>query len=171
MISCLPVITLDYCKQVLLETFEVKDPGEASFILGIELHKDGSRGMLGLSQRAYIDQVLKRFNIHNCSPGHSPIIKLTSSLNISPKNELEKEAMKQIPCTSTIKILMYAQLYTRLDIVYAVSLLRRSHSNPGMDHWEATRKLWTFKTLKMSCLHTTVIMISYCWLRRFRFCL
>lgn len=36
----------------------MKDLGEASFMLGTEIHIDRSRGFLGLSQKAYIDRVL-----------------------------------------------------------------------------------------------------------------
>lgn len=46
---------------MLSKTFEIKDLGEASFILGIEIHRDRSRGLLRLYQKAYISYVLKRF--------------------------------------------------------------------------------------------------------------
>ena len=45
-------------KKFLTRNFEMKDLGEASFIIGIEIHRDWSRGILGLSQRAYIEKVL-----------------------------------------------------------------------------------------------------------------
>ena len=41
----------------------MKDLGEASFVLGIEIHRNRSRGLLGLSQRAYVDRILERFNM------------------------------------------------------------------------------------------------------------
>jgi hypothetical protein len=50
-------------KQHLSKTFDMKDLREASFVLGIEIHRDRSRGTLGLSQNAYIDRVLKRFDM------------------------------------------------------------------------------------------------------------
>ena len=39
---------------LLLETkkFDMKDLGEASFVLGIEIHRDRSKGVLGPSQKA-----------------------------------------------------------------------------------------------------------------------
>ncbi|KAJ7959777.1 Retrotransposon protein, putative, Ty1-copia subclass [Quillaja saponaria] len=39
-------------KLMLSKTFDMKDLGEASFVLGIEIHRDRSRHLLGLSQRA-----------------------------------------------------------------------------------------------------------------------
>lgn len=39
-------------KLMLTKFFDMKDLGETSFMLGIEIHRDRSRGVLGLSQRA-----------------------------------------------------------------------------------------------------------------------
>ena len=48
-------------KQLFSKTFDMKDLGEASFILGIEIQRDRSCHLLGLSQKAYIERVLERF--------------------------------------------------------------------------------------------------------------
>ena len=37
----------------------------ASFVLGIQIYRDRSRYILGLSQRSYIDKVLERFGMQN----------------------------------------------------------------------------------------------------------
>ena len=62
-------------KALLSKTFEMKDLGEASFVLGIEIHWDRSQNLLGLSQRAYVDQVLKPFNMETCKAGEMPVVK------------------------------------------------------------------------------------------------
>jgi len=59
-------------KRFLSKHFEMKDLGDASFVLGIQIHRDRSRGVLGLSQRNYIDTVLKRFGMHNYKLGSTP---------------------------------------------------------------------------------------------------
>ena len=56
-------------KQFLSSNFDMKDLGEASYVLGIEISKDRSMHLLGLSQQSYISKVLKRFEMHTCSPG------------------------------------------------------------------------------------------------------
>ncbi|KAH9667839.1 reverse transcriptase Ty1/copia-type domain-containing protein [Citrus sinensis] len=48
-------------KSFLSKHFDMKDLGDASFVLGIEIHRDRSRGILGLEQRNYIDKVLKSY--------------------------------------------------------------------------------------------------------------
>lgn len=39
-------------KAFLIRNFEMKDMGEANYVIGIEIHRDISRGILGLSQMA-----------------------------------------------------------------------------------------------------------------------
>ena len=56
-------------KSFLSKNFEMKDLGEASFMIGIQIQHDRTRGILGLSQKAYIDKVLDRYGIKNCSRG------------------------------------------------------------------------------------------------------
>ena len=48
-----------------LGQFDMKELGEANFILGIRLWRDRKNKMLGLSQAGYIDKVLERFSIQN----------------------------------------------------------------------------------------------------------
>lgn len=56
-------------KRFLSRNFEMKDLSDASFVLGIQIHRDRSRGTLGLSQMSYMEEVLKRFNMQDCKPG------------------------------------------------------------------------------------------------------
>ena len=58
-----------------------------------------------------------------------------------PKNDLERKVMKSIPYASVVGSLMYAQTCTRPDISFAVGVLGRYQSNPGMDHWKAAKKV------------------------------
>jgi hypothetical protein len=70
--------------------FEMKDMGEASYVIGIEIFRDRSRRLLGLSQKAYIKRVLDRFGMDKCSAGDAPIQKGDKfSLMQCPQNEWE----------------------------------------------------------------------------------
>ena len=48
-------------KQFLSKFFDMKDMGEASYVIGIKIHRNGLRGILGLSQESYINKVLEKF--------------------------------------------------------------------------------------------------------------
>ena len=49
--------------------------------------------------------------------------------------------MVNIPYASTLESLMYAQVCTKPDIAYAIGMLSRYQSNPGIDHWRAAKKV------------------------------
>jgi hypothetical protein len=113
-------------KQFLSKNFDMKDMGEASYVIGIKNHRDRLRGILGLSQETYINKVLERFRIKDCSPNVAPIVKGDRfNLNQCPKNDFEREQMKNIPYTSVVGSLMYAQACTGPDIAFAVGILGR----------------------------------------------
>ena len=46
-------------KRFLSKKFEMKDLGDASFVLGIQIHRDRSRGILGYHKRAILRKFLK----------------------------------------------------------------------------------------------------------------
>ncbi|KAJ9561477.1 hypothetical protein OSB04_006637 [Centaurea solstitialis] len=97
-------------KKFLAKNFEMKDLGDASFVLGIQILRDRSRGILRLSQRSYIDKVLDRFGMLDSKSGDTPIAKGDKfSLKQCPKNELEIKEMQKIPYASAVGSLMYAQ--------------------------------------------------------------
>ncbi|GJW37872.1 retrovirus-related pol polyprotein from transposon TNT 1-94 [Tanacetum coccineum] len=48
-------------KHFLSRNFDMKDLGEASYVIRIEIHRDRANGTLGLSQKAYIERILNRF--------------------------------------------------------------------------------------------------------------
>lgn len=129
-------------KKYLSKNFEMKDMGEASYVIGIEIFRDRSQGLLSLSQKGYINKILARYKMENCSAGIAPIQKGNKFSKMQcPKNELERKEMERIPYASVVGSLNYVQTCTRPDINFAVGMLGRYQSNPGMDHWKAAKKV------------------------------
>jgi hypothetical protein len=62
-------------KRFLSSNFYMKDLGEASFVLEIEIHRDRRKGVLRLSQKTYLKKVLKKFSMHACNHTPAPIVK------------------------------------------------------------------------------------------------
>jgi hypothetical protein len=50
---------MEQIKTSLKNIFSMKDLGAAQYILGIKIYRDRSRKLIDLSQRIYIDKVLK----------------------------------------------------------------------------------------------------------------
>jgi Reverse transcriptase (RNA-dependent DNA polymerase) len=127
-------------KKFILKYFDMKDLGKVSYVLGLKIHRDQNKGILGFSQQAYIDKILKRYSMENYKPGNIPVAKGDKfSLDKCSKIELEKSKMHQILYASLIGSLMYAQVCTCPDITYITEMLGRYLSNPGMNHWKAAK--------------------------------
>ena len=119
-------------KQLLFSHFDMKDLGEASYVLGIQILSDRPSGIMRLSQQTYIERILKRFNMQTCSFGKTSIIKGDRfSKGQCPQNDIERDQMKAVPYSSVVGSLMYPQVYTHLDIVFVVGMLGRYLSDYG----------------------------------------
>ena len=129
-------------KAFLSKNFEMKDMGEASYVIGIEIFHDRSQGVLGLSQKAYINKVLERYRMDKSTASPVPIQRGDSFCRSQcPQNDLERKEMENIPYASVVGSLMYAQTCTRPDISFDVGMLGRYQSNPGVHHWKAAKKV------------------------------
>ena len=113
---------LSNVKKWLAEQFQMKDLGEASYVLGIQIIRDRSKKLLALSQASYIDKVLARFSMQNSKKGLLPARHgIALSKEQCPKTPQEEEDMRRVP---------YA---------LAVGIVSRYQSNHGLDHWIAVR--------------------------------
>ena len=117
---------LSTVKVWLASTFDMKDLGEASYILGIKLLRDRKNKIIGLSQASYIDKVLSRFSMENSKKGFLPFRHgLTFSQDQCPKTQSERDRMAGITYASAVGSLIYAMLCTRPDICFAVGMVSR----------------------------------------------
>ena len=129
-------------KQLLFSHFDMKDLGEASYVLGIQILRDRPSGIMRLSRQTYIERILKRFNMQSCSSGKTPIIKGGRFFKGKcPHNDIERDRMKEVPYSLVVGSLMYAQVCTCLDIAFVVGMLGRYLSDPGQSHKKATKKI------------------------------
>jgi len=75
-----------------------------------------------------------------------------------PKNELEREQMRNIPYV--FGSLMYAQTCTTPDISFTVRVLGRYQSNLGLDHWKTAKKIFKYlQEIKITCSLTEDLII------------
>jgi hypothetical protein len=123
---------IDTTKRWLSSNFEMKDMGEANYVLGVKIIRDRATKLLSLTQETYIKKTLERYHMQDSKPMDTNVDKsLSLSLNICPKTLEEKEKMFKVLYTSVINSLIYAMMCTRLDICYVIGLVSRYQSNPG----------------------------------------
>ncbi|KAJ9550828.1 hypothetical protein OSB04_014873 [Centaurea solstitialis] len=129
---------VDKTKEFLSSKFDMKDMGEADVILGIKIIR-GEHGIT-ISQSHYIEKMLNKFNMKDCSPIGTP---MDPTVKLMPNKGV---TVNQLEYSRAIGSLMYAMLSTRPDIAFAVGKLSRYTHNPGLIHWQAINRV--FKYLK-----------------------
>ena len=59
---------IDIAKRWLSSNFEMKDIGEASYVLGVKIVRDHAKRLLCLSQETYIKRMLERYHMQDSKP-------------------------------------------------------------------------------------------------------
>src|SRR4051812_27912336 len=107
-------------------SLSMKDLGEATYILGIQIYRYRSRMLIGLSQSTYLDKVLKKFNMETSNKGFLPMshgVKLSKTQ--CPSTTDEQSGMSAILYASAVRSIIYAMICTRPDVSYALSVVSR----------------------------------------------
>ena len=137
-----PTSRVSKFKSDLSNHFEMTDLGELAWILGIQVKRDRISKTITLSQAAYIDSVVKRFNLESASPLQTPIDpSVHLSKDQSPATPRQFDDMRNVPYREAVGSLMYAAIGTRPDITYAVTALSQYLQNPGRAHWEQVKRV------------------------------
>ncbi|GJS19765.1 retrotransposon protein, putative, ty1-copia subclass [Tanacetum coccineum] len=83
--------------------------GEAAFILGIKIYRDRSRRLIGLSQNAYLDKILKRYRMDNSKRGSILMqVDLYLSKSQCATTSAEMKCMQNVPYALAVGSIMYA---------------------------------------------------------------
>lgn len=125
--------------------FEIKDVGDQGYILGIRVEKDEETGAISLSQEAYLRRILERFGMLHCNAKSTPLPSGTIlSESDCAKTDEDHHFMNDKPYREALGSCMWAQVATRPDIAYALSVLARFQANPGPAHWKAMLHLLAY---------------------------
>jgi hypothetical protein len=134
-------LTADFKKEVSAR-YKMKDLGELHWCLGMRVLRNRKERKISLDQAKYIGDVLERFSMTDCHPIATPSnAGVRLSKEMSPTTAEGKRAMERYPYKSAVGSLMYAMTGTRPDIANAVSLVSRFMSNPGLQHWQAVKRI------------------------------
>nr|GFA58811.1 hypothetical protein [Tanacetum cinerariifolium] len=94
--------SLQEVKDYLGKCFSMKDLRDAVYILGIKIYRNRSRWLIGLSQDAYLDKILKRYRMDRSKRGAIPM-QVDCHLDKSQYAEFkdDKARMQNVPYAST----------------------------------------------------------------------
>jgi hypothetical protein len=129
----------------LTERFEISDLGPLNWLLGISITRDVKARTISLSQQAYIEQIITRFDLQDARTMVTPMVPgidlsfdspAVSSTVLTPAEKTKYREM--------IGCLMYAAVMTRPDIAFAVSTLSQYLDSPRTTHLIAVTRVFRY---------------------------
>jgi hypothetical protein len=131
---------IDHFKVQLREQFGISNLGKLTWLLGLKVEHDCTKHTIMLSQKAYVETILKRFNLQDAKPTSISMTAGTIlSTNQSPSMYSEMQDMEKVLYQHSIGSLTYAATSTHPNIVFPVAILSQFMRNPGHTHWEAVK--------------------------------
>ena len=130
---------LNWFFQKLSARFNTKDLGNISKILGIRITRNRTSKTLELDQEQYINKFLTKFGFPNRV--HKPISSPIDSYEdlrpgIPTDNRIDATWYREV-----IGSVMYAMVYTRPDIAFALGRLSQHMQDPCEHHGRAVRRM------------------------------
>lgn len=122
--------------------YKMTDLGPINWLLGFKVTQNLAEGTIALSQHAYNESIIRRYNFNDIKPQAMPMdpnAPLTQSQ--SPTKIIDITAMKNIPYREAIGSFMWAAMGTKPDIAFATSTVSQFNQNPGWAHWEAVKHI------------------------------
>ena len=125
---------LVFTKTKLLDAFEGRDLGPATFFLGMDIKRDRTARTISLGQNRLTTDLLEKYGMTECKPLSTP---LSTTAKLSKDGEpLDTTANGY---AQLIGSLMYLSVCTRPDISQAVGALARYMAAPTVAHWQAAK--------------------------------
>jgi hypothetical protein len=121
--------------QLLKTEFNVKDMGDLHWLLGIRIEYTDAG--ISLSQTAFIDKILNRFNMVKCNPSPTPI---DHNQRFHKSTDGDKRANAK-HYQQLIGSLMYLVTATRFDLAFTITFLSQYNSDPNILHQKAANRV------------------------------
>jgi ATP-binding cassette subfamily B (MDR/TAP) protein 1 len=123
----------------------MSDLGELHYCLGVEFERDRANHTITMSQRNYIEEVLKGFNMEECKPIGTPLDVNSKLLKLTEEEfQSIQEEMQGIPYKAAVGSLMYAMVGTRRDLAFLMSMVSQFMSRAGPSHWMAVKRIMRY---------------------------
>lgn len=121
--------TVKAIKRKFSEEFEMTDAGEVRQFLGMTIKRNVEAGTMKISQRGYLESLLRRFDMMECKSISTP---MENRLRLE-KGVEERRTDK--PYRELVGCLMYASLTARPDLSAAVNYYSQFQACPNEEHW------------------------------------
>ena len=117
--------------------FPTKDLGECTWYDGCGIKRDLESGTLTISQSAYVESMMRRFDVTTTS-----LIPASPGADLGPKRADEPGG--DWPVREAVGSMMWVAIFTRPDIANALRKVARHAHAPAERHWRAARKILAY---------------------------
>ena len=131
---------IQWFKSEFFKIFKVKDLGEISKILGINVTRNRAQRTLRIDQSHYLKEVLKRLHMMKADKHKRTDIPMNGYDGLRPAGP-DDERIDQQSYQQAIGSLMYAAIHTRPDIAFTLGRLSQYLSDPAKHHGQALKAL------------------------------
>lgn len=135
--------TWELDKAAIAATFDIKDLGEAKWILNMLITRNREARTVSLSQEVYVKSIVERFGLSESNPCPTPCIVDRLTPQEIKHDEVLVAAGKKY-YQSMVGSLMYAAVTTRPDISYAVNMLARNNAEPHNHHITRAKRVFRY---------------------------
>ena len=131
---------LEQVKGMLSKKFKMKDLGEVSYYLGMQVSRN-DKGIF-VSQQRYIEVMLEKYGLSDANPVETP---LPHKFNVHAHDVdrvVSGDKVKEYQ--SMVGSLMYASTTTHPEIAYAVSQLSKVQASPRLYHLKVAKRVMKY---------------------------
>jgi hypothetical protein len=132
-------------KSTLSSRFEMKFLGQINWLLGFAVTRNLKDRTITISQRGYLERIIKRFGQEHARPVTTPMepgIDLSvDSPSVSPTLLTPSEV---VTYREAVGSLQYASRISRADITYSVSIVACYMHEPHTTHWVAVIRIYRY---------------------------
>ena len=130
-------------KAKLNSKFEMEDRGQVHcclihYCLGMLIQRDKEGKVSTISQKAYLENVLKCFGMFDCKPISTPM-KANKKFDKLPDDQEPVDVQRY---QAAIGSLTYASIATRPDISSAMGALSQHMTRPFPEHWSGVKHVF-----------------------------
>src|SRR5947199_8195082 len=127
---------LDIIHQQIVNRFKIKNLDKIHYYLKMKMIYDHQQQKIHLSQKQYIQQLLKQYEMKNCYSASTSMIFDLKIIDNSVKNEQFVQKYQKLVDSQQFLI-----IYTRSDIAFAISFLRCYNNTSTQQCWQTALNL------------------------------
>ena len=129
-------------KSAFHRRYKMKDMGVLEYVLGVRVDQQPDKNIIQLSQKTYILDMLTKYDVKDARAVDTPMssnVRLTKGM--CPTTSQGRLDMEKYLYREAVGSLLWIANGTRPDVAFAVSQVAKYMSNPGMEHWDAVKRI------------------------------